>query len=89
MKNERLKFWFTVILVASVLGGIFLFMNNRLYVLRMEVDDLSEEAVAQEEVARQLQEDWMLSTAPESLQSMAAERLELDVPAELETVTVY
>ena len=62
MKNERLKFWFTVILVASVLGGIFLFMNNRLYVLRMEVDDLSEEAVAQEEVARQLQEDWMLST---------------------------
>ncbi len=89
MKNARLKFWFVVILTAGVLGGLFLFLNDRLYVLRMEADDLREEAVAQEEIARQLQEDWMLSTAPENLQSLAAERLKLDVPAELETVTVY
>jgi hypothetical protein len=89
MKNERLRFWFVVILTAGVLGGLFLFLNNRLYTLRVEADDLRERAVAQEEAARQYQEDWMLSTAPENLQSLAAERLELDVPAELETVTVY
>jgi hypothetical protein len=89
MKNARLSFWFVVILAAGVLGGLFLFLNNSLYVLRLEVDDLRAEAVAQEEIARQLQEDWMLSTSPESLQSLAAERLKLDVPAELETVTVY
>ncbi|HUT99196.1 MAG TPA: hypothetical protein VM054_08985 [bacterium] len=89
MKNERLRFWFVVILVAGVLGGLFLFLNNHLYILRIEVDDLRGQAVAQEETARQFQEDWMLSTAPENLQSLAAERLELDVPAELETVTVY
>jgi len=89
MKNERLRFWFAVILAAGFLGGLFLFLNNRLYVLRMEVDALRTQAVAQEEAARQFQEDWMLATAPENLQSLAAERLELDVPAELETVTVY
>jgi len=89
MKNERLSFWFVVILAAGVLGGLFLFLNNRLYTLRVEVDDLRGQAVAQEETARQFQEEWMLSTAPEGLQSLAAERLELEVPAELETVTVY
>jgi hypothetical protein len=89
MKNGRLSFWFVVILVAGVLGGLFLFLNNRLYTLRVEADDLRGQAVAQEETARQLQEDWMLSTAPENLQSLAAERLELEVPSELETVTVY
>jgi hypothetical protein len=47
MKNARLKFWFVVILAAGVLGGLFLFLNNRLYVLRLEVDDLRGEAVAQ------------------------------------------
>ncbi|MCX7021911.1 MAG: hypothetical protein NTW26_06525 [bacterium] len=89
MKNERLRFWFVVILVAGVLGGLFLFLNNRLYILRMDVDDLRDGAVGEEEIARQFQEDWMLSTAPENLQSLAAERLKLDVPADLETVTVY
>jgi hypothetical protein len=89
MKNERLRFWFAVIAAAGVLGGLFLILNNRLYTLRVEVDDLREETVSQEGIARELQENWMLATAPENLQSLAAERLELDVPVELETVTVY
>lgn len=89
MKNERLRFWFMIILTAGILGGLFLFFNNRLFRVRVEVDDLREEAVVGEETARQLQEEWMLSTAPENLQSLAAERLELGVPTDLETVTVY
>jgi hypothetical protein len=64
-------------------------LNNDLFHVRVEVDDLREEAVVGEETARQLQEEWMLATAPENLQSLAAERLELGVPTDLETVTVY
>ncbi len=89
MKNERLRFWFIIILTAGILGGLFLFLNNRLFRARVEVGDLREEAVVGEETARQLQEEWMLATAPENLQSLAAERLELGVPTDLETVTVY
>ncbi len=87
--NERLRLWFGIILAAGILGGLFLFLNNRLYTLRVEVDELREEAVVGEDTARQLQKEWMLATAPENLQSLAAERLELGVPADLETVTVY
>ena len=78
-----------IILTAGILVGLFLFLNNRLFRVRVEVDDLREEAVVGEETARQLQEEWMLATAPENLQSLAAERLELGVPTDLETVTVY
>lgn len=89
MKNERFRFWFMMILTAGILVGLFLFLNNRLFRVRVEVDDLLEEAVIGEETARQLQKEWMLATAPENLQSLAAERLELGVPTDLETVTVY
>ena len=87
--TERMRFWFFVLLTATLLGGCFLVLSNLLYALRVEVDGLKNEALTAEETARQLQESWMLSTAPESLQSLAAERLKLDVPATIETVTVY
>ncbi|MCK4593220.1 hypothetical protein KAU45_01870 [bacterium] len=89
MKNERLRLWFGIILAAGILGGLFLFLNSRLFRARAWVDDLEEEAVVGEDTARQLHQEWMLATAPENLQSLAAERLELGVPADLETVTVY
>jgi hypothetical protein len=81
-------FWFLMILGAAVLGGLHLFLNSRAYRLRAEIDELRRRVVEQEEMARRMAENWRLATAPHSLESLAAERLELVVPEELETVTV-
>jgi hypothetical protein len=89
MAKRGYRFWFLLILGAAALGALHLVLNSRAYSLRTEIDGLRREVVEEEELARRWGEKWRLAVSPENLESLAAARLELEVPELIETVTVY
>ncbi len=89
MNKRRLSLIFISILSLALLGTLYLVLNSRASDLRVEIDELRGEVAMQEELSGNLLERWQLATAPGELESLAARRLELVVPEEIETITVY
>jgi|GEM_PF-2785336 len=89
MNKRRISLLFITILAFALLGTVYLILNSRASNLRVEIDELRGEVAIQEELFGNLMERWRLATAPGELERLAARRLELVVPEEIETITVY